>query len=175
MYSILSNADPGLSDKTMTQINTSAENNSIANSKIRFTPNTEFEKELKKRVSVYFEENSVSKKDNARMYLKTFIAVLWVAASYSLLVFAGLPVWGLILAAVSLERRAERALVQRDARRAPRGLFRAPVGEQADGTLPRPHRRELLFLVQEAQLLPSFLPQYRGARRRHRGGDLRAP
>jgi linoleoyl-CoA desaturase len=86
----------------MTQINTSADNNSIANTKIRFTPNTEFEKELKKRVSVYFEENSVSKKDNARMYLKTFIAVLWVAASYSLLVFAGLPVWGLILAAVSL-------------------------------------------------------------------------
>ncbi|MGH7851239.1 MAG: hypothetical protein ACREOP_13160, partial [Thermodesulfobacteriota bacterium] len=86
----------------MTQINTSADNNSVANTKIRFTPNTEFEKELKKRVSVYFEENSVSKKDNARMYLKTFIAVLWVAASYSLLVFAGLPVWGLILAAVSL-------------------------------------------------------------------------
>lgn len=72
-------------------------------------------------------------------------------------------------------RRAERALIQRDARRAPRGLFRAPVGEQADGTLPRPHRRELLFLVQEAQLLPPFLSQYRGARRRHRGGDLRAP
>lgn len=72
-------------------------------------------------------------------------------------------------------RRVKRPLFQRDARRAPRGLLRAPVGEQADGALPRPHRRELLFLVQEAQLLPSFLPQHRGARRRHRSGYIRAP
>ncbi|MCL4244805.1 MAG: fatty acid desaturase, partial [Candidatus Dadabacteria bacterium] len=73
-----------------------------ANTKIRFSPNTEFERELRKRVSKYFNENDLSSKDNAVMYIKTGISVAWVAASYGLLVFAGLPAWGLLLAVLSL-------------------------------------------------------------------------
>ncbi len=75
---------------------------SHANTKIRFSPNTDFERELRKRVSKYFNENDLSSKDNAHMYLKTGISVAWVAASYALLVFAGLPAWGLLLAVLSL-------------------------------------------------------------------------
>jgi len=80
----------------------SSQNSRGAKRKIRFSPNAEFEKELKRRVSVYFEDNSVSRKDNGGMYLKTLLAVLWVAVSYFLLVFARLPVWGVIPAAASL-------------------------------------------------------------------------
>ena len=70
--------------------------------KIRFAPNSEFERELNKRVNAYFKNNSKNKKDCFSMYLKSFLSISWVIASYCLIVFAGLPVWGIILASLSL-------------------------------------------------------------------------
>ncbi|MGI9534677.1 MAG: fatty acid desaturase family protein [Thermodesulfobacteriota bacterium] len=73
-----------------------------SNAKIRFAPHSEFEKELNKRVNAYFKNTSNKKKDCFNMYLKSFRAISWVIVSYCLIVFAGLPVWGIILASVSI-------------------------------------------------------------------------
>lgn len=70
--------------------------------KIRFAPNTEFEKELSRRINAFFENNSNSKKGPFNMYLKSFISISWVIVSYCLIVFAALPVWGILLASLSL-------------------------------------------------------------------------
>ena len=75
---------------------------SKSNLKIRFAPNSEFEKELGKRVNAYFENTSHKKRDLINMYLKSFRAISWVIVSYCLIVFAGLPVWGIILASLSM-------------------------------------------------------------------------
>ncbi|MEM7008862.1 MAG: acyl-CoA desaturase [Thermodesulfobacteriota bacterium] len=73
-----------------------------SNSKIRFARNSEFERELTNRVNAYFENTSKNKKDCFSMYLKSFLSVSWVVVSYCLIVFAGLPLWGIILASLSL-------------------------------------------------------------------------
>ncbi len=73
-----------------------------SNVKIRFAPNSEFERELNKRVNAYFENTSSTKRDCFNMYVKSFLSISWVIVSYCLIVFAGLPVWGIILASVSL-------------------------------------------------------------------------
>ncbi len=142
---------------------------SRTNTKIRFSPNTDFERELRKRVSMYFGENDLSSKDNAHMYLKSAISVAWVAASYALLVFAGLPIWGLFLAVLSLSV-ALNALSFNVMHDALHGAYSERTWiNKGHGHVPGPHRRELVPLVQEAQLLSSLVPQHRGTRRRHRG------
>jgi linoleoyl-CoA desaturase len=73
-----------------------------SNVKIRFAPNSEFERELNKRVNAYFENTSSTKRGSFNMYLKSFLAISWVIVSYCLIVFAGLPIWGILLASVSL-------------------------------------------------------------------------
>jgi len=73
-----------------------------SNVKIRFARNSEFERELNKRVNTYFESTSNTKRDCLNMYIKSFLAISWVIVFYCLIVFAGLPVWGIILASVSL-------------------------------------------------------------------------
>ncbi len=70
--------------------------------KVRFAPNSEFEKELSNRVNAYFKNSSKNKKDCFSMYLKSFLSISWVIASYCLIVFAGLPWWGIVLASISL-------------------------------------------------------------------------
>ena len=69
---------------------------------IRFARNTEFERELVKRVNAYFQNTSKSRRDNFRMYLKSFLSISWVIVSYCLIVFAGLPWWGIVLSSISL-------------------------------------------------------------------------
>ncbi|MDA2919971.1 acyl-CoA desaturase [Desulfobacterota bacterium AH_259_B03_O07] len=73
-----------------------------SNVKIRFAPNSGFERELNKRVNAYLENTSNTKRNYFNMYLKSFLAISWVIVSYCLIVFSGLPVWGIILASVSL-------------------------------------------------------------------------
>ncbi|MCZ6468335.1 MAG: acyl-CoA desaturase, partial [Candidatus Dadabacteria bacterium] len=73
-----------------------------SNVKIRFAPSSEFERELNKRVNAYFENTSSTKRDCLNMYIKSFLSISWVIVSYCLIVFAGLPVWGILLASVSL-------------------------------------------------------------------------
>ena len=70
--------------------------------KIRFSPNSEFEKVLRKRVQEYFDRTGKPKRDCPIMYFKTFLVLFWAVISYSLLVFGNLPLWGIILCAVSL-------------------------------------------------------------------------
>ncbi|MEE8299340.1 MAG: hypothetical protein V3R67_08185, partial [Thermodesulfobacteriota bacterium] len=73
-----------------------------SNVKIRFAPSSEFERELNKRVNTYFENTSSTKRDCLNMYIKSFLSISWVIVSYCLIVFAGLPVWGIVVASVSL-------------------------------------------------------------------------
>lgn len=73
-----------------------------SNLKIRFAPSSEFERELNKRVNAYFENTSSTKRDCLNMYIKSFLSISWVIVSYCLIVFAGLPVWGIVVASVSL-------------------------------------------------------------------------
>ncbi len=55
--------------------------------KISFPARGDFKKTLKKRVDNYFSEKQISKNANWRMYLKTAIILVWLVASYLLLVF----------------------------------------------------------------------------------------
>jgi len=71
-------------------------------SRVRFTPGKEFTPVLKKRVSEYFETTGLSRRDSPKIYLKTFIICSWCALSYWLLVMTKLPLWGTLIAAVSL-------------------------------------------------------------------------
>jgi linoleoyl-CoA desaturase len=73
-----------------------------SNVKIRFAPSSEFERELNKRVNAYFENTSSTKRDCLNMYIKSFLSISWVIVSYCLIVFWGLPVWGIVVASVSL-------------------------------------------------------------------------
>jgi len=90
----------------MSNATTATANGSIAepksNVKIRFAPNSEFERELVKRINAYFQNTSKSRRDCFRMYLKSFLSISWVIVSYCLIVFAGLPWWGIVLASISL-------------------------------------------------------------------------
>lgn len=71
-------------------------------SQIRFLPNSDFEKELRKRVQEYFNKTGLPKRDCPKMYFKTFLVLSWAILSYSLLVFANLPLWGILLSTISL-------------------------------------------------------------------------
>jgi len=86
--------------------NTTTATGSIAetksNVKIRFAPSSEFERELNKRINAYFKNTSSTKRDCLNMYIKSFLSISWVIASYCLIVFGGLPVWGIVVASVSL-------------------------------------------------------------------------
>ena len=73
-----------------------------SNVKIRFAPNSEFEKELSKRVNAHFNNSANKRRDILNMYLKSARAIGWVLISYYLIVFANLPLWGIILASVSM-------------------------------------------------------------------------
>ena len=73
-----------------------------SNLKIRFAPNSEFENVLNKRVNAFFDNTSNQKRDCFNMYVKSIRAISWVIVSYCLIVFAGLPVWGIVLASVSI-------------------------------------------------------------------------
>lgn len=86
--------------------NTTAATGSIpkptSNVKIRFAPNTEFERELSRRVNAFFENTSNAKKGLYNMYIKSFLTISWVVVSYCLIVFAALPIWAILLSSVSL-------------------------------------------------------------------------
>jgi linoleoyl-CoA desaturase len=55
--------------------------------KVSFPGRFGFQQELKRRVTEYFETNRISPHANWRMVLKTIVILLWLAASYVLLVF----------------------------------------------------------------------------------------
>lgn len=79
-----------------------ADYNSPGSSKVRFSTNTVFEKELRKRVQNYFTETGLPKRDCPEMYLKTAIVILWAVASYYVLLFSNLPLAGFLVVAVSM-------------------------------------------------------------------------
>lgn len=81
--------------------NTAEEYNSPPG-KVRFTTNTKFEKVLRKRVQKYFDDTGLPKRDCPQMYLKTSVVIAWTVLSYYILLFSGLPLAWLIVAAVSM-------------------------------------------------------------------------
>jgi len=89
-------------EKTTAAAQTVSTAESKSNVKIRFAPNSEFERELSKRVNSYFENSSNKKRDLFNMYLKSFRAISWLIISYCLIVFANLPLWGILLASLSM-------------------------------------------------------------------------
>ncbi len=56
--------------------------------KLSFTAHVGFYEDVKQRVYAYFEERGLSPHADWRMYLKTTLILLWLIASYALLVFA---------------------------------------------------------------------------------------
>lgn len=57
---------------------------------------------MKKRVRAYFEDTGLARRDQVAMYLKTFTIFAWTVASYGVLVFAPVPGWVRVIAAISL-------------------------------------------------------------------------
>jgi linoleoyl-CoA desaturase len=73
----------------------------IANS-VKFGVGDDFLKVLKRRVDRYFRFTGLSPHDNPRMYAKTAIILLWLCASYALLVFGVSKWWEAVPLAASL-------------------------------------------------------------------------
>lgn len=86
----------------MIQTNVPLKSTSSQQDKIRFSPNADFERELKKRVQQYFDQTGLPKRDCPKMYFKTSLILIWAILSYSLLVFSNFPPWGILLSAISL-------------------------------------------------------------------------
>ena len=128
-----------------------------SNVKIRFAPNSEFEKELSKRVNAFFEDGSNKRRDLFNMYLKSFRAISWVIISYCLIVIANLPLWGIILASLSLGL-ALNALSFNVMHDAIHGAYsRHKIVNRLMGHWLDHYRRQLIPLENKTQLLPSFI------------------
>lgn len=69
---------------------------------LKFSPQGDFRRTLRTRVDAYFQESGLDSRGYSAMYLKTFTLYAWLLTSYGLLVFAPVPVWVRILAAISL-------------------------------------------------------------------------
>jgi linoleoyl-CoA desaturase len=70
--------------------------------RIRFDPSTGFQQDLKERVDRYFVETGLRPRGSAALYRKAAIMLVWLAASYGVLVFLPMPWWGAVLAGISL-------------------------------------------------------------------------
>lgn len=73
-----------------------------ASSNIKFSRQSDFRRELRRRVNVYFKENQLDQRDQRAMFVKTATILTWLALSYTILVFAPVAIWVRILAAISL-------------------------------------------------------------------------
>jgi linoleoyl-CoA desaturase len=69
---------------------------------LTYCASTGFRHDLDQRVGAYFDENSLSRRDSPRMYLKTATLLLWLGASYFGLVFLAHSWWQAAPLAVSL-------------------------------------------------------------------------
>lgn len=74
----------------------------IAPGHLKFGPNDGFHHALRQRVQKYFEETGKHPRDNPRMYVKTALILVWLAASYALLVFGATTWWQALPLALSL-------------------------------------------------------------------------
>jgi len=70
--------------------------------KIKFAGDSGFHADLKARVEDYFRRSGRSPRGGARMYLKTAVILLWLAASYALLVFWAASFWQVAMLSASL-------------------------------------------------------------------------
>jgi linoleoyl-CoA desaturase len=62
-------------------------------SRVTFTQNFGFRKELNRRVDAYFKAKNLSRRDNPAMYLKTAIILGWVAAAWMFVLFGPPVIW----------------------------------------------------------------------------------
>ena len=69
---------------------------------LKFEPNDEFHREIRRRVDDYFRSTGLRPRDDPRLYLKAAVALLWMAASYLFLVFGAANWWQALLGVVSL-------------------------------------------------------------------------
>jgi linoleoyl-CoA desaturase len=68
---------------------------------VKFRGPSDFRREVTRRVEAYLADNGLPARDLPAMHRKTAIVVAWWAASYLLILFAGLPWWGNVLLWVS--------------------------------------------------------------------------
>lgn len=68
----------------------------------KFASDTGFHAAIKRRVLEYFEHTGLSPRDSPRMYVKAVVLLLWLGASYALLVFAATTWWQGVLLSSSL-------------------------------------------------------------------------
>jgi linoleoyl-CoA desaturase len=69
---------------------------------VKYSRQGDLRRELQKRVKAYFEDTGLDQRDQSAMYLKTIAIFAWFFGSYATLVFAPIPVWARVLAAVSV-------------------------------------------------------------------------
>jgi linoleoyl-CoA desaturase len=69
---------------------------------LKFSASDEFQRELRRRVDLYFQSTGRRQRDCPRMYLKTVIVFGWLLISYVLLIFIVGTWWLALLVAISL-------------------------------------------------------------------------
>lgn len=73
-----------------------------ATARLKFAKNTEFFKDLRRRVNAYFEENNLDPRNQPDMVAKTLTIYAWWITCYALLVFGGLPIWAFIPVVIAM-------------------------------------------------------------------------
>lgn len=68
---------------------------------IKFSRQGEFRRVLRQRVDGYFDTTGLDRRDQKAMYVKTLTIFVWLALSYVVMVFAPVPAWARMLAAIS--------------------------------------------------------------------------
>lgn len=76
--------------------------NLATSSSLKFNSQGDFRRTLRDRADRYFQESGLDERDQPAMYLKTLMIFTWFVLSYVVLVFVPVPLWGKILAAVSI-------------------------------------------------------------------------
>ena len=68
----------------------------------RYSPSSEFRRDLEARVAGYFDASQRSRQGSGRMYLKTAILMIWLVGSYLALVWGATVWWQVVPLAISL-------------------------------------------------------------------------
>lgn len=70
--------------------------------RVTFTKNFGFRKELNKRVDAYFKSENIATRDNPAMYLKTVIIAAWVISAWTFTLFGPPQIWLKVIGCIVL-------------------------------------------------------------------------
>ena len=141
----------------------------------RYSPCSEFRRDLEARVAGYFDASQRSRQGSGRMYLKTAILMTWLVGSYVGLVWGATVWWQVVPLAISLALAMAGVgfNVQHDGNHGAYSRYCAV--NKVGGADAEPAGGRRLLLALQAQHRPPHLSERDRLRRRHSSRPAGAP